>query len=321
MDFGVATLTRGRMRHARGLHRGCRGGRAAGLRLHQRQRPRRRAARDRLALSLQRERRVGGAHRRRMPRSARHAGLPAGPHGAPAALDLGDGGAAAPSRADRQDAGDDRRALAGPADRRLRRRLAEGGVRGGRRPAFRRARARHGRVPRRLQGALDRGCPEVLAASTCSFDESIFAPKPVAKPHPPIWIGGESPVALQACGARRRRLVSGIQQPAASPRHRRRGSARRMPSSRRVAEAAGRDPETIDIGYLVLWPVDWTAQKAHRRRTSPVHRAARRTWRPTRRRWRRRACGTWRLTFQTATVAETLERMHRFAAEVMPLVR
>ncbi len=27
------------------------------------------------------------------------------------------------------------------------------------------------------------------------FDNILFAPKPVANPHPPIWIGGESPQA------------------------------------------------------------------------------------------------------------------------------
>ena len=31
----------------------------------------------------------------------------------------------------------------------------------------------------------------------CSFSDITFLPKPVQKPHPPIWIGGESPPALR----------------------------------------------------------------------------------------------------------------------------
>src|SRR3990172_2178666 len=30
-----------------------------------------------------------------------------------------------------------------------------------------------------------------------SFSNLLFEPKPVAKPHPPMWIGGESPVAMR----------------------------------------------------------------------------------------------------------------------------
>ena len=54
------------------------------------------------------------------------------------------GRAPAPAGADRQDAGHDRHTLRRPADRWLRRRLAEGGVRGPRRAALRRSRPRHG---------------------------------------------------------------------------------------------------------------------------------------------------------------------------------
>jgi alkanesulfonate monooxygenase SsuD/methylene tetrahydromethanopterin reductase-like flavin-dependent oxidoreductase (luciferase family) len=34
----------------------------------------------------------------------------------------------------------------------------------------------------------------------CSFANVAFAPKPLQKPHPPIWVGGESPVALRRAG-------------------------------------------------------------------------------------------------------------------------
>ena len=151
------------------------------------------------------------------------------------------------------------------------------------------------------------------------FDNILFAPKPVAQAASALWIGGESAVGAQAHGARGRWLVSGLQQSAAPPRYT--GAARRgVAELRRVSEAAGRDPETIDVGYLVLWPVDWTAQKtadgARRLFTgSSADMAADATALERRRRAPRG------LTFQTATVAETLARMQRFAGEVMPLAR
>ena len=218
MDFGVATSTRGALGAREGYIAVAEARRAAGLRLHQRQRSRRRAARHRLALSLQRIGPVGGAHGRRVPRPACHAGFPRRPHRAAAAADLGHGGAAAPARADRQDAGDHRRALRRPPDRGLRRRLAEGGVRGARRPALRRARSRHRRVPRRLQGAVD-GRRRRATRHARQLRQPDLCAQAGRKPHPPIWIGGESPAGAQAHGAPGRWLVSGLQQPAASPRY------------------------------------------------------------------------------------------------------
>ena len=290
MDFGVATSTRGALRQSRGLCRRRRGGRAAGLRLHQRQRSRRRAARHRLALPLQRIGRVGGAHRRRMPGPARHAGVSGGPHRAAAAADLGDGGAAAPSRADRQDAGDHRRAVRRPADRRLRRRLAEGGVRGARRPALRRARARHRRVPRRLQGALDRGRAQVCAASTSASTTSSSRPSRCTKPHPPIWIGGESPQALK----RTVRVGDGWYPASNNPQHRldtpeRLGAASASCGASPRPRAAIPAPSTSAISC--------SGRSIGPRRRRPTARAAsspaaRRTWRPTWPRWSRPACAT-----------------------------
>ncbi len=205
-------------RQSRELHRRRRACRAAGLRLHQRQRPRDRAARHRLALSLQRIGRVGGTRGGRVPGPAVHAGVPGRPHRAAAAADLGHGGAAAPAGADRQDAGDHRRSVRRPADRRLRRRLAAEGVRGARRPALRRARARHRRVPRRLQGAVDRGCAELSRQARQLRRHHLRAQAGVQAAPAPLDRRRE-PAGAEAHGARGRRLVSGLQQSAAPPRH------------------------------------------------------------------------------------------------------
>ena len=151
-----------------------------------------------------------------------------------------------------------------------------------------------------------------------NFDAIMFAPKPVTKPHPPIWIGGESPQAL----GRVVRLGDGWYPASNNPRHRL-DTAERLAKGvnelARIAESAGRDPKSIDVGFLVLWPVDWVAQT----RAGGTRRLL--TGRPEdmaadvdalARAGIRHLC----LTFQTASLAETLERVQRFAEDVMPLV-
>jgi probable F420-dependent oxidoreductase len=152
------------------------------------------------------------------------------------------------------------------------------------------------------------------------FGDLVFAPKPVAKPHPPIWIGGESPAALK----RAVRVGDGWYPASNNPQHRIDTPARLQAAVgelHRAAEAAKRDGNTIDIGYLVLWPVDWRAQKT-------VDGSARRPFTGSAADMAADAAALAgagvrhvALTFQTATVAETLARMQRFAEEVMPLVR
>ncbi len=151
-----------------------------------------------------------------------------------------------------------------------------------------------------------------------SFDNLLFEPKPVAKPHPPIWIGGESPAAMK----RAVRAGDAWYPGSNNPQHRldtpaRLGAA--IAELRRVAEAAGREPGSIDIAYIVFWPVDWTVQAAAdgtRRMVTGTSQAMADDIAALQRAGVRHLC----LTYQTAALAETLERMQRFAQEVMPLV-
>jgi probable F420-dependent oxidoreductase len=158
-----------------------------------------------------------------------------------------------------------------------------------------------------------------FAGKHVRFGDVIFAPKPARKPHPPIWIGGESAVALK----RTVRVGEGWY-PASNNPQARLDTPERLAAGvaelHKTARAAGRDPKSIDIGYLVLWPVDWTAHK------SPE--GARRLFTGSSADMAVDAAALAKvgvrhvaLTFQTGTVAETLARMHKFAAEVMPLVR
>jgi probable F420-dependent oxidoreductase len=92
------------------------------------------------------------------------------------------------------------------------------------------------------------------------FDNVVFMPKPLSRPHPPIWVGGESPAAL------RRTVkygdawypVSNNQQILLNTPTRLREGIDRL---HRAAEKAGRDPASIDIGYVWFMPPSWTVRE------------------------------------------------------------
>ena len=82
----------------------------------------------------------------------------------------------------------------------------------------------------------------------CQFSEIMCLPKPVQKPHPPIWVGGESPAALR----RTAELADGWypvgsnpQYPMGTPEQLEAG-LKRLAS---YARKAGRDPAEIDVVF------------------------------------------------------------------------
>ena len=85
-----------------------------------------------------------------------------------------------------------------------------------------------------------------FAGSWVSFSNVSFLPKPVQKPHPPIWMGGESGPALR----RAARLADGWY-PYAHPRPPAIGSVdglrRSLSRLRELMEAEGRDPDAMDV--------------------------------------------------------------------------
>jgi probable F420-dependent oxidoreductase len=158
-----------------------------------------------------------------------------------------------------------------------------------------------------------------LKGKHVSFGDMIFAPKPVSKPHPPIWIGGESPAGLK----RAVRVGDGWYPACNNPQFRldtpeRLGAG--IAELHKLAQAAGRDPKSIDIGYLVLWPVDWSAQKTVDG-TRRVFTGSAADMAADAAALAKVGVKHVALTFQTATVAETLARMQNFAQEVIPMVR
>ena len=150
------------------------------------------------------------------------------------------------------------------------------------------------------------------------FSNITFLPKPVQKPYPPIWVGGESGPAL-----RRTVKLGDVWYPGAgNPKFRLDTPARlkeRMAKLNEFAEKAGRDPATIDIAYLWFGPVSFKAEPGH---DTP----------------RRLFSGSAvdmagdvaalaevgvsyiNLTFAGETLAEMSHTMQRFSEDVVPLV-
>ena len=93
-----------------------------------------------------------------------------------------------------------------------------------------------------------------------AYPPLYFRPKPVQKPHPPIWIGGESVAALRRTVA----LGDAWYPIATNPRFPLDTLARfkaRVARLREMAEQAGRDPATIELNYAAgSYSVDKTAE-------------------------------------------------------------
>ena len=94
----------------------------------------------------------------------------------------------------------------------------------------------------------------------CRFSDITFLPKPVQKPHPPIWIGGESPPALR----RAARLGDAWYPIGTNPRFPV-GTTRQIADNyarvRRYAQDAGRDPVEVGLVYRASWSDVGDAQR------------------------------------------------------------
>ncbi|MDE2581333.1 MAG: TIGR03619 family F420-dependent LLM class oxidoreductase [Rhodospirillales bacterium] len=82
------------------------------------------------------------------------------------------------------------------------------------------------------------------------FADLVLAPKPVQQPHPPIWVGGESPPALRRA-ARFGQAWYPIGTNRAHPFDTLPRLAAGIERLRRLTAEAGRDPQAVSVAYRV----------------------------------------------------------------------
>src|SRR5215470_16051112 len=162
---------------------------------------------------------------------------------------------------------------------------------------------------------------QLRSQSPASFEGRFYRysdircePFPVQKPHPPIWVGGHSRAALRRT-ARHGDGWHPVGAIAASPLPPKEMSAR-LDILKRLTEAEGRDFAALAISYKApLYDTGLPSPDGSRRPFSgaPDEIAGDiRTF---------AAIGVHELIFdfRGQSIAESIERLHRFAAEVMPI--
>ncbi|HKG73800.1 MAG TPA: TIGR03619 family F420-dependent LLM class oxidoreductase [Aestuariivirgaceae bacterium] len=147
------------------------------------------------------------------------------------------------------------------------------------------------------------------------FSGIAFEPKPLQRSRPPIWIGGESRIALK----RTVQFGDGWY-PASNNPQRRLDTPGRLRTDieilHRLCEEMKREPATVDVGLAILWPVSWVAEAgtdgSRKMLTGSSDQLA-----SDLDALERAGVRNLSLLFQTATVNETIDRMQRFSQEVL----
>ena len=147
----------------------------------------------------------------------------------------------------------------------------------------------------------------------CDISGVVFEPKPVQRPHPPIWIGGESRRALKRAatlGDCWFPIGTNPGHPLETLPQLREGVGR----LRRYAEEAGRDPASLDVAYAMGWPVGDGPDGGGRLLTGPMSKIESDLA-------ELEALGVRHLSvgLTGGTVRESIERMEAFAEEIFPL--
>jgi probable F420-dependent oxidoreductase len=149
-----------------------------------------------------------------------------------------------------------------------------------------------------------------------SFSDLLFYPKPVQKPHPPIWIGGESPPAL-----RRTIRFAAAWYPGNNSQTMPLDTPQRLAAGighvRHACAAAGRDPATMEVALLVQNYFEWEPHRiadgsARRLYTGSADDMAEDTAA-----LEAIGVGYAALRLGGETIGEAVERIERFGAEVI----
>jgi probable F420-dependent oxidoreductase len=150
------------------------------------------------------------------------------------------------------------------------------------------------------------------------FRDILFEPKPVQKPHPPIWIGGEGTAARRRAG----RLGDGwyptIRNPS-EPLDTATAFAAALADVRRSAEVAGRDPTALDVAMFVPGYSLGAEQKDRQGRRAAFTGSAHAIAEDAR---AYRAAGARHIVIglESSNLQDHLDRVEGFAREIVPLV-
>jgi probable F420-dependent oxidoreductase len=152
-----------------------------------------------------------------------------------------------------------------------------------------------------------------------AFDDVIFAPKPLQKPHPPIWIGGESPAALR----RAVRLGDGWypgnnnqRKPLDTPERLAAGIA----ELHRAAATVSRDPASIEVALIAQAPFSWQAERIQDGSARRMFTGSSNEMAADVAALGRVGVSSVALRIGGATPAEAVERIERFGSEVIAQV-
>ena len=151
----------------------------------------------------------------------------------------------------------------------------------------------------------------------CRFANVAFAPKPLQKPHPPIWTGGESPVALRRAGRLANAwypIGSNPRFPVVTPEQ----FADYATTVKHRALESGRDPSALSFAYSTNWYTDQQALTLPNGQRRPL------TGTPQQiaddiKGYQEVGVRHMMVNLQGDTLAQTLEHMQRFADRIMPL--
>ena len=157
-----------------------------------------------------------------------------------------------------------------------------------------------------------------FAGEYVSFANITFEPKPVHKPHPPIWIGGESAPAMRRAGT----LGNGWYPVADNPKFPRNTAPRYAEGVRMVrafAEEAGRDANKIDLAFLCEL-YDESGSRTRQDGTRVAFTGGAREIADDVARYRDAGLRNLIIDFLAPSLEKSCERMEFFAGEVMPLV-
>jgi probable F420-dependent oxidoreductase len=149
-----------------------------------------------------------------------------------------------------------------------------------------------------------------------SFSDVLFYPKPVQKPHPPIWIGGESPPAL-----RRTIRFADVWYPGNNSQTMPLDTPARLAGGiahlRSACEAAGRDPATMEVALLVQNFFEWEPHKIHDGSARRLYTGSSADMAADTAALAEVGVGYVALRLGGDTAAQAVERIERFGAEVI----